>query len=79
MYIETSGDATFTALIEGFEAGHEWGKAGVSYFPPLPRVLRNLPIILTTHLVSMQLTTQDHVPRYVGCTVAALLTVPYEP
>lgn len=30
MYLETSGDATFTALIEGFEAPGPGAKAGVS-------------------------------------------------
>lgn len=30
MYLETSGDITFTVLVEGFSAAHEWAKGGVS-------------------------------------------------
>ena len=29
MYLETSGDATFTVLIEGFDAAQDWAKGGV--------------------------------------------------
>ena len=31
MYLETSGDATFTVLIEGFSTTDPWAKGGVSY------------------------------------------------
>jgi hypothetical protein len=31
MYFETSGDATFTVLVEGFESADSWAKAGIMY------------------------------------------------
>ncbi|KAL7554934.1 hypothetical protein ACHAWF_018496 [Thalassiosira exigua] len=31
MYIETSGDATFTVLSESFQNNHEWSKAGIMF------------------------------------------------
>lgn len=31
MYVETSGDATFTALVEGFEGNEPWAKTGIMF------------------------------------------------
>lgn len=56
MYIETSGDATFTALLEGFDSSPAWAKAGVSevhYFRVTTRC-SYLLISDTKHFVTIE-------------------------
>lgn len=47
MYVETSGDVTFTALVENFDASRSWAKVGVMFRDSLSSASSHYSLFLT--------------------------------
>ena len=47
MYVETSGDVTFTALVENFSASRDWAKVGIMFRGSLTAISSHYSMFLT--------------------------------